>query len=303
MQGHFVVSKLKTDQDSSYILWSEYFSIRGCVNSLIARGRKEMEITQHLTVYRGNVNIICDESMSRFVAIFMSSRHMIRPAFSLWHSDLLISLGRPCRPFSFFLPCQHYCDDQAFKVNIRLRELTSCSCSSAASTALRAAWLVWTQHKQEMSSLNLNLSLQAWWWPYRSNYSRCDIRWPPMPSIRMVSSQHFSNISQPFMCSVRIFRGKADCRKLGIVIMILALIIDSLLVLASSSVTRLKLSTIFEFEFRKEECSLLMKIINSRVEKILLFGKNQFMIPGAQNRSSPIFYGPSSAQIRPSVLT
>ena len=29
-------------------------------------------------------------------------------------------------------------------------------------SALKAAWLVWTQQKQEMCSLNLNFSLQAW---------------------------------------------------------------------------------------------------------------------------------------------
>ena len=29
-------------------------------------------------------------------------------------------------------------------------------------SALMAAWLVWTQQKQEMSSLNLNFSLWAW---------------------------------------------------------------------------------------------------------------------------------------------
>ena len=87
MQGHFVVSKLKTDQDSSYILRREYFSMRGCVNlPSLPEGEKKWKLRNILQrnipfrVYRGNVTIICDESIPRFVAIFISSRHIIRPA-------------------------------------------------------------------------------------------------------------------------------------------------------------------------------------------------------------------------------
>ena len=45
-------------------------------------------------------------------------------------------------------------DYQACKLKSRLRELPWLS-------ALPAAWLLWMQQKQEMSSLNLNLSLKA----------------------------------------------------------------------------------------------------------------------------------------------
>ena len=51
---------------------------------------------------------------------------------------------------------------QACKLKFRLRELTSCLCSSPASAVcLNAALLVWMQPKLKMSCLNLQLSFQA----------------------------------------------------------------------------------------------------------------------------------------------
>ena len=54
---------------------------------------------------------------------------------------------------------------QACKLKFRLKELTSCLCYAAELprlSAFRAARLVWTQQKQEMSSPNLHFSLLAW---------------------------------------------------------------------------------------------------------------------------------------------
>ena len=69
---------------------------------------------------------------------------------------------------TFFLPSR-WIQNQVSKFKFCFRELTSVYVLLLPQlTVSRAAWLVWTQHQQEMSSLNLNFSLQACSEPWHS---------------------------------------------------------------------------------------------------------------------------------------
>ena len=150
--------------------------------------------------------------------------------------------------------------------------------------------------KQEMSYLNLNLSLQAWWRPYRSNYVQS--LWDKMASHPIHPNGFLSaflwHFSVLYVPRADFFLGLVRFPKIGYCNH------------GSGIDNWFLISVCIEFGYATQpQYYLWVWVWNKRMFpyennrflgwKNSFYGRNRFMIPESQNHSNPRFYGPSSA--------